>query len=180
VTSWERLYDDRLRLVTGFLALGVSGFTCAVAAAAFTTQGSIIIKVADIGFGMVFSTFAWRYYRTALVTSRAGVRVRWVALTRTVPWDEVSGFSFGEDWPVADRLWIDLVDGGRMRTPVQRMDWFWYGESIFGGLDGGTWLEPDGAEALLHDLDVARSLGLRVAHREGRATSTAGPVNQAG
>lgn len=103
-------------------------------------------------------TIAWRLARTGLVVSDAGVRIRWVHRTRTFTWDWVLRFYTAPDILVPGRLWIELTDGTRVRTPIQRVRYVLLGSAL---RDGGTWLTPDRYDALLQDLgnrlDAARS-----------------------
>jgi hypothetical protein len=153
--AWRRPYSDPFRVLTGFFVLFGSAFASVV-------FGLLVLNLAvrhreSLGAGAlvvvpvaVWLTLAWRFHRTALVVGDTGVRVRWLLKTRTIPWDDIDGFWFGEDILGTDRLWIGLKDGRRIRTPIQRV------ARLIGGSrlsDGGTWLRSGDCDELLRDLE---------------------------
>ncbi|MBP1782069.1 hypothetical protein J3R08_001919 [Micromonospora sp. HB375] len=149
VLSWTRPYEDPMRLFTGTLAvLGTLLFAfVAFQAAAHWQQVRLAAVLAFAGFATVWLTFAWRFHRTALVVSRSGVRVRWLWRTRTIVWEQVRGFHSGPDWLVQERLWLQLCDGTKVRTPVRRRR-----AGVNRLRDGGTVLASERYEELLADL----------------------------
>jgi hypothetical protein len=151
VTTWSRPYRDSYRIATGVLALFVSGFAgvviVGISLGHSTFSGAGVILAAVMLF---FLTVVWRLHRTALVISAVGVRVRWLLKTRTLRWRDIQGYRFGPDLLGVDRLWIDLIDGSHVRTPVQRVHRLMNGSRVS---DGGTWLLYDAADTLLRTLD---------------------------
>ncbi|MDG4818335.1 PH domain-containing protein [Micromonospora sp. WMMD956] len=120
--TWTRPYADPMRWFTGAIA-SAGTMVCLFAGLQIVTHWERIAPIQVLPVAAFFSvwlTLAWRLHRTALVVSPAGVRVRWLWATRTVPWERVDGFRTGSDWLVADRLWIALGDGTELRTPVRR------------------------------------------------------------
>jgi hypothetical protein len=157
MTAWTRPYRDPFRIATGVLALFGSGIACVIAVGILAGHWTEPwARVPAALFVALWLTCAWRLQRTALVISDHGVRVRWLLRTRTMDWNEIDGFRFGLDVMVVNRLWIDLTDGRRIRTPVQRGPRLRY---VSGLNDGGTKLSYDAAERLLHRLD--QELGTR-------------------
>ena len=150
VTIWRPPYRDPFRAVTAFVAMFASVFAFAFVGAVFTSHPPVLAAVGVVPLMALVATFAWRLHRTALVTSDRGVRVRWPLKTRTVGWQEIKRFRFGVDVMAIDRLWIDLDDGRRIRTPVQRVPRF---AGLFGLRDGGTRLRSGACEELLRVLD---------------------------
>jgi hypothetical protein len=151
VAIWKPPYRDPFRAVTAFLVMFASVFAIAFAAAAVTSNVPVPAAAAGlIAFMALFVTAAWRFDRTALVTNDWGVRVRWLVNTHTVGWHEIKRFRYGVDVMAMDRLWIELNDGRRIRTPVQRVPRF---AGLFGLRDGGTRLRSDASEELLRILD---------------------------
>ncbi|GLW29208.1 PH domain-containing protein [Actinoplanes regularis] len=70
-------------------------------------------------------TFAWRMMRTGMYTSDSGIRVRWLLRTRTYAWSQIDGVEAAParllGLPTSRAaIWLDLGDGGRVETPVQR------------------------------------------------------------
>jgi hypothetical protein len=130
----------------------MSAIACVVGVALFVGHWTVgpWARVLVVLFVAFLLTVTWRLHRTALVTSDSAVRVRWLLKTRTMPWHEISGFRFDEDVLEVDRLWIDLADGRRVRTPVQRVARMWNGSKLS---DGGAWLLHDAAHELLHNLN---------------------------
>jgi Bacterial PH domain len=104
------------------------------------------------GFAVVWVTFAWRLYRTALVVGERGVRIRWLLFTRTIPWSSIKEFRTWPDRTVV-RLVVVLVDGRRLRTAVQRKPRLLYISMIH---DGGTLLRPGPYERMLSELNALR------------------------
>jgi hypothetical protein len=96
----------------------------------------------------------WSRHATDLMIGPSGVRVRWLRTTRTIRWEEISGFRFGNDDPSYDSLSIDLLAGHTVRTPVRRTSRRWLGWRP----EAAVWLPPQAAHELLRDLDCARSL----------------------
>ncbi len=148
--SWTRPYEDPMRLFTGtFAVLGTLFFAfVAFQMAARWQQVPLAAVLAFTGFAAVWLTFAWRLHRTALVVSRWGVRVRWLWRTHTVVWEQVRGFHSGPDWLVPERLWLQLCDGTKVRTPVRRRR-----ATAYRLRDGGTVLASERYEELLADLE---------------------------
>lgn len=148
--AWRRPYPDPSRVFTGFIAIAGTAFAVVVATMIATHwRSGMVLPVAGIGgFLGVWLTVAWRLHRTALLIGDTGVRVRWLLHTRTIPWLQVSRFHTAPDILVRARLWIVLVDGRTVRTPVQRAS------GVFGSMlrDGGTWLRGSRYEALLDTL----------------------------
>lgn len=109
----------------------------------------MVAPVAGVsGFLGVWLTVAWRFHRTALLVGDAGIRVRWLLRTRTMPWSQVDQFQTAPDFLVRARLWIVLIDGRMVRTPVQRAS------GIFGSAlnDGGTRLRASRYDTLIASL----------------------------
>lgn len=150
MTIWKAPYEDPFRAVTAFAAVFASAFAFAFVGAVFTSHLSVLADVGVVPLMALVVTLAWRLHRTALVTSATGVRVRWLLKTRTVGWQEIKRFRFGIDAMAMVRLWIDLNDGRRIRTPVQRIPRF---AMLFGLRDGGTRLRSDACEELLRVLN---------------------------
>lgn len=149
---WKRPYRDPFKIIPAAIATFGTVFFAAVAIAIIVTMDrgtshTAALALAVVGaFGLVWLTFAWRMYRTALLLSDTGVRVRWLLLTRTFAWSQVAGFDTAPDHLVDARLWIVLVDGGRVRTPVQRVMRRIGGSFV---ADGGTWLLPDAYDRVI-------------------------------
>ncbi|WP_080636844.1 hypothetical protein [Salinispora vitiensis] len=155
---WTRPYEDPMRLFTGTLAVLGSSFFAFIAFQMATRWQEVPLAAvsAFTGFAAVWLTFVWRLHRTALVVSRSGVRVRWLWRTRTVAWGQVRGFYSAPDWLVPERLWLQLCDGTKVRTPVRRR------HAIVNRLrDGGTDLASDRYEGLLADLERWKAGGPR-------------------
>jgi hypothetical protein len=150
VTIWKPPYRDPFRAVTAFSAMFASVVACAFVAAVVTSNVPFPAAAGLVALMALVLTSAWRFHRTALVTSDRGVRVRWLVDTRTVGWHEIKRFRFGVDVMAMDRLWIDLNDGRQIRTPVQRVPRF---AGLFGFRDGGTRLRSGACEDLLRVLD---------------------------
>jgi hypothetical protein len=154
VTTWRRPYREPqlIRMFSGFLALAMSAMACIFVVGFFVGQWTVgpPARVLAAFFVAFLLTFTWRLHRTALVIGDSGVRVRWLLKTCTMRWYEINGFHFGEDVLDVDRLWIDLADGRRVRTPVQRVARMWNGSRLS---DGGAWLLYDAADDLLDSLD---------------------------
>lgn len=149
VKSWTRPYEDRMQLFTGTLAtFGTLIFAfVALQMAAHWERVPVVAVLTVAGFAALWLTFAWRLHRTALVINRSGARVRWLWRTRTVRWEQVRGFHTGPDWLVPERLWLQLSDGTKVRTPVRRRC-----ATAYRLRDGGTVLAPERYEDLLADL----------------------------
>ncbi len=159
VFAWRRPYPDAFRVFTGFIAVTGTAFAVVVSTMIATHwRAGMLLPVAGIGgFLGVWLTVAWRLHRTALLIGDAGVRARWLLRTRTIPWSQVSRFRTAPDFLVRERLWIVLVDGRMVRTPVQRAS------GVFGSAlsDGGTWLRGSRYNTLLDSLtSEVRSHGL--------------------
>ncbi|WP_246608043.1 hypothetical protein [Paractinoplanes toevensis] len=148
--AWRRPYRDAFRVYTGFIAVAGTVFALVVATMIATHwRSGRVLPVAGVGgFLGVWLTLAWRLHRTALLVGDAGVRVRWLLRTRTIPWSRVSRFRTAPDVLVRERLWIVLIDGRMVRTPVQRAS------GVFGSVlsDGGTWLRGSRYDTLLDAL----------------------------
>jgi hypothetical protein len=86
---WRRPYRDPFKIIPATIATIGTLFLAAIAIATTVTmaQGTSHVPAfalpAVVVFGLVWLTFAWRMYRTALLVSDTGVRVRWPLLTRT-------------------------------------------------------------------------------------------------
>jgi hypothetical protein len=159
VFAWRRPYRDSSRVFTGFITMAGTAFAVVVATMIATHwQSDKVPQVAGIGgFLGLWLTVAWRLHRTALLVGNEGVRVRWLLRTRTIPWSQVSRFQTAPDVLVRARLWIVLIDGRTVRTPVQR------GSGVVGSAlhDGGTWLRGSSYNTLLDSLTAeARSHGI--------------------
>lgn len=163
VGKWVRPYQDPIRAFPYALALIGTAFAAVVGVgmAMAWRQVSLGEVLIVVSFFAVWLTFAWRLARTALVVSNEGVRLRWLFRTRTVRWDQVKRFYTAGDILVPRRLWIELSDGTRVRTPVQRVR-----HPLFGTMlsDGGTLLNPKRCESLVRNLDY-RLAGARAASR---------------
>jgi hypothetical protein len=150
VFAWRRPYPDAFRLLSGFIAVAGTVFAVVVAAMLATHWRSLMaLPVAGIGgFIGVWLTAAWRFHRTALLVGDAGIRVRRLLRTRTIPWSQISQFQTAPDILVRERLWIVMVDGQRVRTPIQRAS------GVFGTAlnDGGTRLRGSRYNSLLSAL----------------------------
>ena len=150
VFAWRRPYPDVFRVVTGLIAGAGTAFAIVVAAMLATHwRSGMALPAAGIsGFIGVWLTLAWRLHRTAMVVGSAGIRVRWLLRTRTIPWPQIDEFDTAPDVLVRERLWIVLVDGRKVRTPIQRVS------GAFGSAlnDGGTWLRGSDYNNLLRFL----------------------------
>jgi hypothetical protein len=158
VTSWTTPYTDRWRVLPYSFALfgtALTVFVIIMMASDRRTVGALLIVLPPLG---AWLTLAWRLARIGLVVSEIGVRVRWLYRTRTFSWDRVRRFHTARDILAPARLWIELTDGTRVRTPIQRVRNMLLGSPLS---DGGTWLTPDRYDALLQTLrdrlDVACS-----------------------
>jgi Bacterial PH domain len=162
-TPWYRPYANWTQVFTGFIAMFGTVFMTFVLmmlAARWSPSRALGTLLATAGlsaFGAIWLTFAWRLHRTALVISDVGVRVRWLLQTRTVPWEQVKDFSTGQNVRDPGRLWVELADGGRMRTPVRRFEGFFMSTVR----DGGSRLRRQAYDDLLrtlnHELRAARA-----------------------
>lgn len=153
MAAWTRPYPDPLRVLpVGLASLGT--LFLAVAGVGVAASWRVAPPAAIMGFVAFAATwlaFAWRLARTALLVADRGIRVRWVLRTRTIPWDRIRGFHTGPDILVRERLWIDLIDRTKIRTPVQRV------RRVATLSDGGAWLKPERYAALLGQLERRRA-----------------------
>jgi hypothetical protein len=161
---WCRPYHDPWRLFTGLVAGVGSAFFAFLVYRMFTTPNNVSMQVAFLilVFGVGWVTLAWRLHLTALLVGDEGIRLRWTLLTRTVAWSQIRGFRTERDFG-AQRLFIELHSGDRVRTPVQRA----HSARAMRINDGGTWLRPEQYDALLSDLRTRLAQPHRPA-REGR------------
>jgi len=78
------------------------------------------------GFLGLWTGFAWRIYRTGVYASERGVRVAYPWWNRTIPWQDIAGFTGDHramlgNWATArNAIYIKLTDGRLVQTPVQR------------------------------------------------------------
>jgi hypothetical protein len=98
---WNRPYRDPFKIIPAAIATIGTVFFAAVAIATAATMAKRTSHVPAFAlpvvvvFGLVWLMFAWRMYRTALLVSDTGVRVRWLLLTRTFAWSQRRGFRHG-------------------------------------------------------------------------------------
>jgi hypothetical protein len=151
VNTWRRPYRDPFRIVTGGIAAGGSVFLSVLIASLVGRASGIsaLDLLAVGGFAALWLTFAWRLHRTALVVSAHGVRIRWLLLTRTVPWLSIKDFRTRQDRS-SRRLVVVLRDNSTLRTPIQRAPRGLHLSTIH---DGGTSLRPDHYDRLLTELN---------------------------
>jgi hypothetical protein len=163
VAQWVRPYEDPVRALLYVLAMVGTVFAAVVGVlmAVAWQQVSVGEVLIVVSFFAVWLTFAWRFARTALVVSDEGVRLRWLLRTRTLRWDQVREFYTARDGVISQRLWIELSDGTRVRTPVQRARYPTFGPMRRG--DSGSLLNPMRYESMLRNLDhwlaAARAAG---------------------
>lgn len=157
VQTWHRPYRDLSRVITAFFAVLISAVSVVLFAAIFvghpTFPGAPVVILAVIAF---FLTVAWRFHRTGLLISVKGCRVRWLLKTHTEKWSNIHGFRFDDDFLGTSRLWIELVDGRRIRTPVQQVERLLNGSPVS---DGGAWLLPEDCDVLLRTLERGLQIG---------------------
>ena len=155
VNEWIRPYHDPVRVVTGGLAMFGSAFFAftAVMMVAQWRETTVIEAGVLVGFAAVWLTFIWRLHRTALLAGARGARVRWPLRTRTIPWHQIREFRTRKERSIT-RLFIALIDGTMVRTPVQRVP-----RRLFGSVlsDGGTWLLPEPYDQTLSYLQTRLS-----------------------
>ena len=102
-------------------------------------------------------TFAWRQMRTGVYTSESGIRVRWLLRTRTYSWSRIDAVDAAParllDMPTSRAaIWLDLGNGERVETPVQRRVDAALGSIVF-TKDVGPVLRRDKFDRLLQELD---------------------------
>jgi len=155
VNEWIRPYHDPVRVVTGGLAMFGSAFFAftAVMMVAQWRETTVIEAVVLVGFAAVWLTFLWRLHRTALLVGFRGARVRWLLRTRTIPWHQIREFRTRKERSIT-RLFIALIDGTMVRTPVQRLRGRLFGSVLS---DGGTWLLPEPYDQTLSYLQTRLS-----------------------
>ncbi len=155
VSEWIRPHDDPVRVVTGGLAMFGSAFFAfaAVTMVAQWRETTVIKAGVLVGSAAVWLTFMWRRHRTALLVGARGVRVRWLLRTRTIPWHQIREFRTRRERSIT-RLFIALIDGTMVSTPVQRVR-----RRLFGSVlsDGGTWLPPEPYDRTLSYLQTRLS-----------------------
>ena len=149
MTRWTAPYKDAGRVIPyGMLGICAVVAVAMVGMVATQTRSAVAALIVAPLPGMLLALM-WRFARTGLVVSDAGVRVRWLLHTRTFGWDQVRRFHTARDILAPGSLWIELIDGRQVRPPVQRVRRMFFGSML---ADGGAWLTPDRYEALLHTL----------------------------
>jgi hypothetical protein len=116
-------------LVMGTVSVAVT----AVVALGMGALGSWAVadQLMLVGFGLAIAGFLWRYASIRAVPGAAGLTVRNLLLTRTVPWDEIVAVRFpdGDPWvslELADTdvlavMAVQRVDGERGREEAVRL-----------------------------------------------------------
>ena len=166
---WRRVggWTARERVAAGLLTWGVALIAGAtimfVRHGILWRHGALLGLLGLYGAFAAWITFVWRLMRTGLYTSDTGIRVRWLLRTRTYAWSRLRAIDVAPavllGAPTSRAaIWLELVDGDRVETPVQRR-----AQRIPGLLvstkNVGPVLRSDRFDRVVHDLEQRARAG---------------------
>ena len=117
---------ERIAVIMIFLGLGFGlVVTLSAVSGGHLNGAGIAVLLATYGFLAFWLTMVVRAARTGLYDTGPGLRIRSIRGTRTVPWSDIANVHIGPSmWgrqPIGrDAIWLTLVSGERVETPVQR------------------------------------------------------------